>query len=157
MKKLALAIILLQISLKAFSQDFRNAHWGDLPDSIKKYETAVFMSEESMDKHLSTQSFFEFKDKNIATYIYLFRDKKLYGVRCKISNLDGENSKYKALNMYTEFYEKYKALYPESISEKPSDSEGLKSFEIRLPNKKIYVNVKKENQDYFLYESFFKQ
>ncbi|HEY8400280.1 MAG TPA: hypothetical protein VIK89_03405 [Cytophagaceae bacterium] len=156
MKTLFITFLFSFLFQLALAQDYRNAKWGDNPETVKANETAVFISKEVIDRHLSSMSFFEFNEELTYTYIYLFRDNKLYGVRCKISNLNGENPQYVAINRFGEYHESYKKLYEDKIVHRVGSTD-IKGFEINLADKKIYVNVKQESEGFVLYESVFKK
>jgi hypothetical protein len=148
----------LFLSLTSYSQDFRNAKWGDSPEKVKANEKGALLNENIEKNRHKNLSFVEFSDSSFYfTYTYVFHELKLIGVISKRAYLYEENSKYKALNIYKETLNLYQSKY-EKISEgAPLSAEEIKGFQIKLPDKTIYVSVKKENNDYFLTESIFKR
>ncbi|MFN3404682.1 MAG: hypothetical protein ACK40G_11340 [Cytophagaceae bacterium] len=137
-------------------QDFRNVNWGDSPDEVKRKESAGLLKETpNSAKGVENLTYVEFTQSDLYyTYTYVFHENKLIGVRIKTAFLN-ENSKFKAMNSYTEIYGAYQAKY-ENVKEEKKSNDEFKSFNVTLKDKKIYVGVKKENNEFFLTESIFK-
>jgi hypothetical protein len=158
MKYLFFYSFLFLLSLASYSQDFRNASWGDSPEKVKANEKGALLSEKTEKNRHKNLSFVEFSDSSFYyTYTYVFHELKLIGVIAKRAYLYEENSKYKALNIYKETLDQYQAKYEKIYEGAPLSAEEIKGFQVKLPDKTIYVSVKKENNDYFLTESIFQR
>ncbi|WMJ74456.1 hypothetical protein RCC89_14965 [Cytophagaceae bacterium ABcell3] len=153
-----LLFLLTFIFFQTSAQDFKNSSWGDTPEDVLKNEKdLVFLGKESLDRNLTGLTFVEDGSEGIYyTHTYLFYNEKFYGVRTKRSYLDGDNTFYKALNDYNQKLESYKESYEKFIKEK-AKQEGyeMKAFQIKLPERTLYVSLKKEEDDFFIMESTF--
>ena len=140
------------------SFDCRNFNFGASPEMVLKGETATLISQENLAHNLKGISFAEFKDGANYIITYTFHHNLLNGLKIKKMSLTGDNTMLNALEDYKAAYARYNATCAtHKIVEKTDKTNGLKGFEITYTNKKIFVNIVKESQDFFLTENVIKK
>jgi hypothetical protein len=150
---LCLLIPFLLSSTKAF--DCRYFDFGATPEMILKGETATFISKENLAHNLKGISFVEHLDSASYMFTYTFHQDKLNGLKIKKISITGENTMINALADYKAAYTRYNALCGGKLVEKTDN--GLKAFTVEQTNKKIFVNITRESEDFFLTENIIKK
>ncbi|MFN3404681.1 MAG: hypothetical protein ACK40G_11335 [Cytophagaceae bacterium] len=153
---LVILISLLLYCNISLAQDFRNVNWGDSPEDVKMKETAGLLKENNLSaRGVESLAYVEFTDSSkYYTYTYIFNDNKLKGVRIKTAYLT-DNTRLKALSLYQEVLADYQSKY-ENVKEEQKSGEEFKSIYVNMKEKRIHVVVKKENNEFYLLESIFK-
>src|SRR5207248_1166513 len=86
-------------------------------------------------------------------HTYTFHNGKLNGLKSKKLSIVGDNSMINALSDYRVAFLKYNSICGVKIKEKVEKEFGLKSFSLEMKNKKIFVKMIKESEEYFLVEN----
>lgn len=153
MKHIIFTIGFYLVLINAGAQDFRNAKWGDSPEVVLKNETLAFVNKTTTNKimHLN---FVEFTNEEVyLTHSYMFYNNQLIGVKTKTAFLTKDNSKYNVEQLYNKTYQSYLEKYQTLNEEKENN---VSKFNVVLRDKKIYVEMKREENEYFLVESIMK-
>jgi hypothetical protein len=140
------------------SFDCRTFNFGATPEMIIKGETAILLKEEVLAHNLKGVSFVENKDEANYILTYTFHLNKLNGLKIKKMSLTGDNTMIAALEDYKNAVSRYNATCASTpLVEKRDKITGLKFFEIEQSNKKIFVNIIKESEEFFLTENIIKK
>ena len=135
------------------SEDCRIFSFGSSPESVMNNETAIFMRKELISHNLVGLTFVEHGATSNYVFTYTFHNGKLNGLKSKkLSNI-GDNSMINVLNDYRACFAKYNSNCGAKIKEKTDKEFGLKSFSVEMKNKKIFVNMVKDCEEYFLVEN----
>lgn len=149
-------LLLFLLSLVVFqseAQDFRVAKWGDSPDSVKKKEVLPLLNGNYVQNKLESLSYVEFTDSAFYyTYYYMFYGNKLIGGRTKTAYLTQVNSRYNIMQLYNQAKVDYEGKY-KTVKEERTASPNLKKFSVALKDRRVFVEMKEENGDYYLLES----
>jgi hypothetical protein len=138
--------------------DCRNFNFGVSPETIIKGETAILLKEEVLAHNLKGVSFVETKEEANYILTYTFHLNKLNGLKIKKMSLTGDNTMMTAIEDYKAAFARYNATCGSTpIVEKRDKVSGLKFFEIEQANKKIFVNVVNESEEFFLTENIIKK
>jgi len=153
MKHIIFTVGFFLVLITAKAQDFRNANWGDSPEEVFKKETLALVNKTTNNKimHLN---FVQFTESDVyLTYSYMFYNNQLIGVKTKTAYLTKDNSRYNVEQLYNQTYRSYQEKYQNLNEEKENN---VSKFNIVLKDKKIYVEMKGEANEYFLVESIMK-
>jgi hypothetical protein len=134
------------------SNDCRIFDFGSSPESVMKMETAIFMKKESISHNLIGLTFVEHGNTSNYLYTYTFHNAKLNGLKIKKLSATGDNSLINVLSDYRAAYSRYNANCGVKIKEKAKEF-GLKSFSVDMNNKKVFVNMIKDSEEYYLVEN----
>ena len=153
--KRSLIIIFTAIIFLSFtkSTDCRNFNFGTSSEIVMKSETSIFMKKELLAHNLVSITFIELAPTANYLHIYTFHNNKLNGLKTKKFSLTGDNSMMNVMSDYREAYIKYTKDCNAIIKEETEKKFGLKSFSLEVKNKKVFVKMVRESQDYFLVES----
>jgi hypothetical protein len=162
MKKYFLLLIPVLLFSFTFSWtqsfDCRTFNFGATPEMILKGESAVLLKEEVLAHNLKGISFVENKDEANYILTYTFHLNKLNGLKIKKMSLTGDNNMMTAMEDYKVAFARYNANCGTTpLVEKRDKVSGLKFFEIEQTNKRIFVNIIKESEEYFLTENIIKK
>jgi hypothetical protein len=135
------------------SNDCRIFDFGSTPENVIKKETAIFLREENISHNLTGLTFVEHGPSSNYLFTYTFHNGKLNGLKSKKFSTIGDNSMLNALTDYRAAYSRYSANCGVKIKEKFDKEFGLKSFSLEMKNKKVFVNITKDSEEFFLVEN----
>jgi hypothetical protein len=156
MKYFLALLTLLSLSFTNVNRDCRNFSFGDAIETVRANESLEFVKEEMLSHNLKGLTFVEFEAYAIVLYTYTFHFEKLNGLKVKKLARYGDNSYLNAYNNYKAALTRYSSDCEAHIKEKVEDK-GLRSFHFTSNNKKVYVMMQEENDDYFMVENIFKK
>jgi len=156
MKYLFALLTLVSFSFTNVSRDCRHFSFGDAIETVRATESLEFVKEEMLSHNLKGLTFVEFEDESIVLYTYTFHFEKLNGLKIKKVARYGDNSYLNAYNNYKEALTRYTSDCDAHIQESVEDK-GLRSFHFTSNNKKVYVMMQEENEDYYMVENIFKK